>query len=190
MVMSNQAEQIRINRKVGGELKRTMALVNDNATKSKKARGKIRLLLDENKRAAHDEVESLEKLFETKIADVRHKAAANSIEAAMDLTSATEKMYGELASVQLKAAYDNKKSAASIATYEADAASNIADAKKNFNARLQQLGNVVVSNAKKVERGFEVLTGVIRDEKTASKKDRALIEEQTQAFQKDMNGPS
>jgi hypothetical protein len=188
MVMSNQAEQIRINRKVGGELKRTMALVNDNATKSKKARGKIRLLLDENKRAAHDEVESLEKLFETKIADVRHKAAANSIEAAMDLTSATEKMYGELASVQLKAAYDNKKSAASIAKYEADAASNIADAKKNFNARLQQLGNVVVSNAKKVERGFEVLTGVIRDEKTASKKDRALIEEQTQAFQKDMNG--
>jgi len=188
MVLDNQAEQVRINRRTEAELTRVMGLVNDNATKSKKARGKIRLLLDENKRAAHDEVEALEKLFDTKIGKIRHKAAANSIEAAMDLTGATEKMYGELASVQLKAAYDNEQSAASIAKYEADAAANIADAKKNFNARLEQLGNVVVSNAKKIESGFEVLTGVVRDEKSANEKELALISEQTAAFQKDMNG--
>jgi hypothetical protein len=188
MVLDNQAEQVRINRRTEAELTRVMGLVNDNATKSKKARGKIRLLLDENKRAAHDEVEALEKLFDTKIGKIRHKAAANSIEAAMDLTGATEKMYGELASVQLKAAYDNEQSAASIAKYEADAAASIADAKTNFNARLEQLGNVIVSNAKKIESGFEVLTGVVREEKSANEKELALISEQTAAFQKDMNG--
>merc|ERR1711988_482390 len=94
MVLDNQAEQVRINRRTEAELSRVMGLVNDNATKSKKARGKIRLLLDENKRAAHDEEEALEKLFDTKIGKIRHKAAANSIEAAMDLTGATERCTG------------------------------------------------------------------------------------------------
>merc|ERR1719271_1119587 len=38
MVLDNQAEQVRINRRTEAELTRVMGLVNDNATKSKKAR--------------------------------------------------------------------------------------------------------------------------------------------------------
>merc|ERR1711881_800930 len=89
----------------------------------------------------------------SQVSDAR-KTFATSIEAARDLTAATKKMYGTLADVQLKALYENKKTAAAIAKYEADAAGNIADSKKNFNARLNQLTNVVASNAKSVERGF------------------------------------
>merc|ERR1719409_530223 len=184
--LSNKAEQMRVNRRATAELKRIKDLVNDRTTKNTKARGKIRNLLNENKRAAAEEVNALDELFESKIAKIRSKAAANSIEAARDLTAATKKMYGTLADVQLKALYENKKTAAAIAKYEADAAGNIADSKKNFNARLNQLTNVVASNAKSVERGFEVLTGVIRDEKKSSKLDRELIVAQTDAMKKDM----
>jgi len=121
-----------------------------------------------------------------KITTIRSKAAANSVEAAKDLSAATAKMYETLSKAQLKALYENKVSAAAIAKYEKDAAKEISDSKKNFNARLNQLTNVVAGNAKKVERGFEVLTGVIRTQKGIGKKDRELIKAQNEAMKKDM----
>merc|ERR1712167_539575 len=126
-----KAMQIRTNDRTKKELSRIMKLVNDNTSKSTRARGKIRDLLNENKRAAHEEVKALDTLFEAKISKIRSKAAANSIEAARDLTDATKKMYNTLSGVQLKALYENKLSAAAIAKYEKDAAKDIADAKKN-----------------------------------------------------------
>merc|ERR1712159_345171 len=101
--LSNKAMQIRTNDHTKKELARIMRLVNDNTSHSKRARGKIRDLLNENKRAAHEEVAALDKLFEDKIAKIRSKAAANSLEAARDLTDATKKMYNTLSGVQLKA---------------------------------------------------------------------------------------
>merc|ERR1711988_331571 len=184
--LSRKAEQFRVNRRTKAELKRIMSLVNSRTTKNTRARGKIRDLLNEDKRAAADEVQALDSLFEAKIAKIRSSAAANSIEAAKDLSEATSKMYGVLANVQNKAMYENKLSAAAIAKYEADAAKEIGDAQKNFNTKLNQLTNVVASNAKKVEHGFEVLTGVIRDEKKAAKKDRELMKMQTGAMKADM----
>merc|ERR1711998_424354 len=68
------------------------------------------------------------------------------------------------------------------ATAEAD----IVAAKKDFSQRLTTLGNVVAANHKKVERGLEVLTGVVRDYKAAGKKDRALIRKQNAAMGADM----
>jgi len=185
--LSNKAMQIRTNVRTQKEMKRIMGLVNSNKSESKRARGKLRDLLNENKRAAREEVAALDKLFEAKIATIRSKANANSAEAARDVTAATKKMYGTLAGVQLKALYENKLSAAAIAKYEGDAAAEIADAKKNFGTRLTQLTNVVASNAASVERGMEVLTGVIRSAKKTAKLDRELIKTQTESMQKDMN---
>jgi len=187
MHLENSALQSRVNGRVDGELKRILKLTNDQTTKSARARGKLRALLDENKRAAHDEVNELDQLFETKIAKIRHDAAADSIEAARDLTTASNKMYAKLAQVQLKAAYDNKLSAAAIAKYESDAAADIAAAQSDFNSRLTTLTNVIASNAKKVEDGFEVLTGVVRDSKEASELDRKLIKKQIVSMGQDMN---
>merc|ERR1711988_1737159 len=112
---------------------------------------------------------------------IRSKAAANSIEAARDLTAATKSMYETLSGVQLKAMYENKLSAKAIQKYETEAAGENA-----FGTKLNQLTNVVASNAKKVEKGFEVLTGVIRSEKAAAKADRELIKKQTSAMKMDM----
>merc|ERR1711865_850406 len=60
--LSNKAMQIRTNDHTQKEMKRIMRLVNDNSSESKRARGKIRDLLNENKRAAHEEVQALDKL--------------------------------------------------------------------------------------------------------------------------------
>merc|ERR1712096_471668 len=185
-VISSRAAQIRVNRRVSAELKRITKLANARNSESIRARGKMRSLLNENKRAAHEEVKALNSLFNGKLRKIRAKAASDSLSAARDLSHATSKMYGRLARVQLKQAYLNKKLHKGIQSYSAAAAAAIKGAKRSFNSRLTTLANVVSANNKKVERGFEVLTGVIRNYKIASKKDRALLRTQTAAMNQDM----
>lgn len=183
---SNKAEQLKVNRRTNAELGRIMKLANDQVSKSSKARGKIRALLDENKRAAHEEVEALDQLFQQKLSKIRADAGAISVEAARDLSDATEAMYGKLASVQLKAAYENKLSAAKIAAFEKDAAGAIAESEETFDTRLNKLSNIVIANADKVEKQFEVLTGVAHDFQQAGEEDRELLNAQIEAFNADM----
>merc|ERR1711998_474589 len=66
-VVSHKASQAVINRHTAGELARIEKLMNDRSSESKKARGKLRAILDENKRAAAEEVKALDGLFKTKI---------------------------------------------------------------------------------------------------------------------------
>merc|ERR1711998_428756 len=62
----------------------------------------------------------------------------------------------------------------------------IAASKKDFETRLDSLTNVVAANHKKVQKDFEVLTGVIRDYKEAGEKDRELIKDQNAAMAADV----
>merc|ERR1711977_504455 len=121
----------------------------------------LRALLDENKRAASEEVNALNKLFVGKLAKIRRRAGQDRIEAARDLSKASQRLYARLANIQLKAAYENKSNAAAIASYGKKSAAAIKTAKTSLNARLNTLGNVIAANSRKVEAGFEVLTGVI-----------------------------
>merc|ERR1712159_452078 len=58
-VISMKANQARVNIKVKEELERIEKLSNHRFTESKKARGKLRMLMDENKQAASEEVKAL-----------------------------------------------------------------------------------------------------------------------------------
>merc|ERR1712093_924979 len=185
-VARNRAIQLRVNRRTNAELKRITKLSNLRNSQSIRARGKLRRLLDENKRAAHEEVQALNKLFNNKLAKIRRTAASDRVEAGRDLSAATKRLYGKLARVQLEAAYANKNNAKAIAAYGKKAAAALRAEKSSLNARLNTLGNVIASNHKKFESGLEVLTGVIRSAKTASKLDRALIRRQNKAMGQDM----
>merc|ERR1712139_323171 len=138
------------------------------------------------KRAASEEVNALNKLFVNKLSKIRRRAAKDRVEAARDLSTASQALYSKLAGIQLKAQHENKNAAAAIAAYGKGAAAAIAKTKSSLNARLNTLGNVIASNARKVEAGFEVLTGVIRSHKAAGKLDRKLIREQTKSVGQDM----
>merc|ERR1712225_136893 len=185
-VARNKAIQLRVNRRTNAELARITKLSNLRHSASIRARGKLRALLDENKRAASEEVNALNKLFVNKLSKIRRRAASDRIEAARDLSKASQRLYACLANIQLKAAYENKSNAAAIASYGKKSAAAIKTAKTSLNARLNTLGNVIAANSRKVEAGFEVLTGVIRSHKAAGKLDRKLIREQTAAMGQDM----
>merc|ERR1711959_838904 len=58
-VISNKANQIRVNRRVAAELKRVVRVSDTRFSASKRARGKLKMLMDENKSAAAAEVKSL-----------------------------------------------------------------------------------------------------------------------------------
>jgi len=184
--LSNQAEQNRINRRTKAEHARILKLSNENHSSDKRARGKLRKILDENKRAAEEAVGQLAQLFNTNIQKIRERAADNSLDAAQDLTEASKKLYGELATVQLKAAYDNDVSAANIAKYEADAADGIQAAKDAVDSSLSQLTNTVVGNAKSFENKLSVLTGVVHNFESESAADIVLLNKQANSMQQDM----
>merc|ERR1719420_1309381 len=150
-VARNRAIQLRVNRRTNAELARITKLSNLRHSASIRARGKLRALLDENKRAASEEVNALNKLFVNKLAKIRRRAASDRIEAARDLSKASQRLYAKLANIQLKAAYENKSNAAAIASYGKKSAAAIRTAKTSLNARLNTLGNVIAANSRKVE---------------------------------------
>merc|ERR1711998_573603 len=186
-VLSHKASQIRVNRHTQAELKRITKLANARHSESVRARGRLRAILNENKRAAHEEVVALDGLFKGKIAKIRAQAAANSLAAARDLSAASKGMYEKLARNQLEMTAANNANAAAIASYSSKAAAATATAKANMNGALNNLANTVASNQKHVEKGLEVLTGVVRSYKAAGKADRALIRAQTKAIGQDLN---
>merc|ERR1712205_261338 len=95
--------------------------------------------------------------------------------------------YEKLARNQLEMTAANNANAAAIASYSSKAAAATATAKANMNGAPNNLANTVASNQKHVEKGLEVLTGVVRSYKAAGKADRALIRAQTKAIGQDLN---
>merc|ERR1711959_353524 len=183
-VVSNRAAQMRVNRRTGAELRRITKLANDRHSASIRARGK---LLDENKRAAAAEVGALGASTRRAVAAVRSQAARNAQDAAKDLTRATKKLYGKLAGVQRKTMMMNKRNSARIAAYSARSRAALYSAKRQFGARLSTLTNTVTANNRKTESLLAGLTGVIRDNKMAAAKDRALMRAQSKAMNADLN---
>merc|ERR1712054_54807 len=186
-VMDNKSAQAKVNRSVKAELTRIAKLMNHRKTVSKRARGKLLAILDENKRAAAEEVKALDGLFKTKLSKIRSQAADDAIEAKQDLTDATEEMTLALETAQREQLYANQVSAQKINKYSVDAQAKIAAAKKNFQSRLTVLSNTVAANHKKVKGGFEVLSGVVQNYKQVGKAERALLRQQNDALNADMN---
>merc|ERR1711981_607288 len=89
--------------------------------------------------------------------------------------------------IQLMQTAMNKSNAKAIAAYSAKSAAATRAVKATMNSRLNNLANTVASNQKHVEKGLEVLTGVVRSYKAAGKADRALIRAQTKAIGQDLN---
>merc|ERR1711998_797584 len=185
-VISHKAAQTRVNQHVSAEIKRVEKLMNDQNSKSIKARGKLRAILDENKRAAHDEVVALDGLFKEKIGEISAAANADALAAKKDLTDATEKMYEQMADVQKSNLYANEEHATAIDAFSKDSLGAIADSKAWFTDRMDILTYTIAANHKKVEKNLEILTGVVRSYKEAGEADRDLIRMQNDALNAEM----
>merc|ERR1712147_480040 len=184
-VISLKANQLRVNRRVSADLKRIVRVSDSRFSSSKRARGKLKLLMDENKAAASAEVAALAPSLKTKLAHARARNNRNRIEMAKDLTQATKAVYEKMANVQkAQMAASGALSAATSAA--ATATSNsLKRAKKMFATKIGMLTNVVAANAKRAERDLTALTGVVHN--IAKAADRSLIRAQTAAMEADLN---
>merc|ERR1712178_587459 len=66
-IISASANKYRVSLRVDREIKRILTLANVEYSQSKRARGKLKILMDENKAAASDEVAALAKSLKSKI---------------------------------------------------------------------------------------------------------------------------
>merc|ERR1711998_137472 len=160
-VISMKANQARVNTKVAAELKRVEELSNHRFTDSKKARGKLRMLMDENKQAASEEVKALGADLKTKIHKLRSENSANKIEMQKDLTEATETFYEKMSAVQKANLADVAALNGATAAAKLAAENELARAKAGFTSKIVMLTNTVAANAKKAENGIARLTGVV-----------------------------
>merc|ERR1711881_791872 len=99
-VISDRANQLRVNRRVSGELKRIVRVSDRRFSASKRARGKLKMLMDENKAAASAEVKALSTSLKTKLAKARGRNARNRREMAKDLSQATRTLYERMSNMQ------------------------------------------------------------------------------------------
>merc|ERR1711871_1213726 len=186
-VANMRAEQLAINRHVEAELARIEKLSNKRFSENKKARGKLRKLMDDNKAAAAAEIAGLSADLKTKLSKARARNAANKRTYAKSLTKATEKFYGALGKQarEQQAATDALNAATQAAASASQAAVDRAQA--DFETKIVSLTDNVVSHAAVAEREFSRLTGVVNDYTEASAKDRELIREETKAMEADLN---
>merc|ERR1711998_223669 len=99
-VMTMKSEQARVNTATAEAMTRVENLANKRFSESKKARGKLRQLMDENKAAAAAEVAALTEHLHTELDKARGHNARNKLEMSKDLTDATELFYEKLAQQQ------------------------------------------------------------------------------------------
>merc|ERR1711871_890977 len=186
-VANMRAEQLAINRHVDAELARVEKLSNKRFSENKKARGKLRKLMDDNKAAAAAEIAGLSADLKTKIHKARARNAANKRTYGKSLTKATEKFYGALGKQarEQQAATDALNTATQAAASASQAAVDRAQA--DFETKIISLTDTVVSHAAVAEREFSRITGVVNDYTEASAKDRELIKEETRALEADLN---
>merc|ERR1719171_3270977 len=186
-VISMKANQARVNMKVKEELERIEGLSNHRFTESKKARGKLRMLMDENKQAASEEVKALTGDLKTKLNKLRANNAANKLQMAKDLSSATKTFYEKMANVQK--ANMEAVGALNTATAAAKLASEneLKRAQAGFDSKIVQLTGVITAHAATAEREMARLTGVVHNEAKAAAADRQLIKDQTKAMEADLN---
>merc|ERR1711998_149006 len=182
-----KANQAAVNAKVTADLEHIEKLANHRHSVSKKARGKLRKLMDENKAAAAAEVAALSDHLHSELDKARAHNAHNKITMAKDLTDATELFYEKLA-IQRKdqaEAHDALNAATSAATMASQAALDRATAE--FDSKIVMLTDTVSQHSAAAKREFSRLTGVVNDYNAAAEADRILIKEETKALEADLN---
>merc|ERR1712054_444709 len=93
-------QQYEVNARVKRELTEIRRVSNKRYSEAKRARGKLKLLMDENKAAASAEVKALEKSLNVKLAKARARNARNARQMKSDLRRATKKLYSKMAAWQ------------------------------------------------------------------------------------------
>merc|ERR1712057_134277 len=174
-VISNRANQMRVNRRVSAELKRIVRVSDRRFSASKRARGKLKLLMDENKAAAAAEVKALSTSLKNKLAKARSRNARNRREMAKDLSGATKALYERMSNMQKRNARNSAALRGATAAAALASANALKRAKGQFASKISMLTNVISANSKRAQRDLQRVTGVVHNIAKAAAADRKLI---------------
>merc|ERR1719399_1195033 len=186
-VISDKANQIRINNRVWKERTKIVKIANRRHSSNARARGMLRKLMDQNKAAAQEEVAALAKSSYIALAAARSKQAGYVRSFAKDLTHATKKLHITLAKnsaaqEQVLAGMKKKLTYTKAAT-----AAQLKAVKAMFKSRVNTLVNAITANAASEQRGIRHLTKVAQSWKHASAADRKLIRVQRAAMKANLD---
>merc|ERR1711912_35989 len=148
-VAHDKANQIRINRRVNKEIGRIISTANIRHSQSKRARGKLRAILNANKAAAAQETAALAKRTRFQLAMLRGKMARLRRSAARSLTAASNKLHRRINSASKAQSAVEAAQAGALAGAAAAAKAALKDAKDGFTAKMNTLTNLVSANNKK-----------------------------------------
>merc|ERR1711970_873437 len=187
MVISDKANQIRINGKVKAERNKIVKIANARHSSNVRARGMLRKLMDQNKAAAQEGVAALAKRSYAALAKTRHRQAGYVRSFAKDLTKATKKLHITLnkASAHQEQVLAGMKK--KLAYTQAASAGELRATKAMFKSRVNTLVNAITANAARAQRGIRHLTKVARNWKHADAADRKLIRVQRSAMKNDLD---
>merc|ERR1711871_1580473 len=169
------------------EMKRILKLSNDRFTVSKRARGQLRRIMNDNKMAAAAEVKALTKESMVKLEKLRGHTAHMRRAMAKDLSKATETWYDKLGAQQKADMARTSKMNAAIKAAELAAKADSDRAKKMFASKISMLTACVASKAKSQMAGIEKLTGVVQNTNKALKADAANIRKTQEVLGMDLN---
>merc|ERR1712139_379173 len=186
-VVSVKANQMRVNRRVAGEIKRIRSIANKRHSEARRARGKLKMLMDENKAAAAQEVKALARDTVRRIGHLRARAARNRIAMARDLTRATKKLYKRMSKMQSRNLSASRRLNRSISASKVATRNALKHAKRMFSSKIVMLSNTVAANLKRNQADISRVTGVVMNIAKANAADRRLIKQQTKALEADMN---
>jgi len=186
-LQSYKANQLRVNRAADREIKRIKRVANIRYSRSKRARGKLKMLMDENKAAANEEVKQLGIRLNGKLNKMRASNHRAQRDMQRDLTQATKKLYERLAVNQKEADVNRRKLGAATAAASLATRNALKRAKAQFVSKINLLTNTVARNARSYENKMGRFTGVVHNIAKAAAADRKNIRMQTTAMEADMH---
>jgi len=187
-IKGTRRDQLDVNKKVSREINNIVATANKRASGSKRARGKLRAILNANKKTAAAEVAALAKSSTLAIALLRSKQAAIRRKAAKNLTRATKALTKRMDAAKAKQARAQRGLRAALKGNMAASKGALKAAKASFRAKVLTMTNLMTMNQKRYEAGLKRVTGVVHSYKKSSKRDLILLKEQTNAMNRDLSG--
>merc|ERR1711881_573837 len=186
-VAHDKANQIRINRRVNKEIGRIINTANVRHSQSKRARGKLRAILNANKAAAAQETAALAKRTRFQLAMLRGKMARGRRAAARALSGATQRLHRKMNAASAAQMAIVAGQHAALRGAAAAAKSALKTAKAQFSAKLSTLANLSAANNKKFESGLRRITGVAHEWKKNTARTRGLMRENTRTMNRDLS---
>merc|ERR1719409_1330579 len=186
-VTSDKAAQIRVNRRVNKEMNFIVKTANVRHSQSKRARGKLRAILNANKAAAAQETAALAKRTRFQLAMLRGKMARTRRSAARSLSGATQRLHRKMNAASAAQMAIVAGQHAALRGAAAAAKSALKTAKAQFAAKLSTLANLSAANNRKFEAGLRRVTGVAHAWKKNSARTRGLMRENTRTMNRDLS---